>query len=62
LYLFLILGIALLAFGLFWFIGGLQGGYFGAGLQLYGGLLATIIGFVLVMIVLYERVKQKSAA
>ena len=58
--LFIILGIAFLVFGLFWFVGGLQGGYFGADVQLIVGFLATIIGFTFIMIVLYDRAKQKS--
>jgi hypothetical protein len=58
--LFLILGIALTAFGLFWFVGGLQGGYIGADLLLYVGLFATLAGFGLIMLALYDKVKQRS--
>ena len=56
--LFLIVGGALLPFGLWWFITGLQGGYFGADLQLWVGLFATIIGLSLIMIGIYDRRKQ----
>ena len=55
----ILLGSGLTAFGLFWFIGGLRGGYIGSDVQLIVGLLSAIFGSVLVILGGYDTFKVK---
>jgi hypothetical protein len=48
-------------FGLSWLIGGSLGSFYGSVVLLNGSAIATISGFVLMLLILYDRTKKKDA-